>query len=374
MLIFENKKYCFGCSLCKEACPSKAIVMESDKDGFLYPNIDISKCIDCGLCKQRCIYHSKIDEKKAECFAVKHQNLEVRLSSSSGGFFWAMVETVINNNGVVFGVKYDENWNVVYDYAEDLQKAKAFKVSKYVQASIEKVYDQIYEFCENGRLVLFVGTPCQVDAVRSKFAHKYSNIILCDLLCRSIASPLIWSDYISFLKGKNKKIENINSRSKDNGWKNSCYKILCAGNVKLSFKYSSIFSSIFGSKLSIRPSCTACKYRRYDRVGDITMGDFWGIEKICPSFYDDIGISFVKLSTNKGECFFKGIECITKIEVNEDECRAKLHFNTFKDNSESFLKDYHSKGFEYVAKKYTYFGGLRRFRKFIKQIKIKIFN
>ena len=166
MIDIIDKKDCVGCNACVQRCPKQCITMHEDEQGFLYPKVDLSLCIHCDLCEKVCpIINQAQPREPLETFAAKNPDDKVRMTSSSGGIFFALAKNIIEEGGVVFGAKFNENWEVVHDYAETLEGVKAFQGSKYVQSRIGDTFRQAEEFLKAGRKVMFTGTPCQIAAL-----------------------------------------------------------------------------------------------------------------------------------------------------------------------------------------------------------------
>ena len=163
MIKISDKTECCGCNACSQICPLGCIDMQEDSEGFLYPKVNLDVCIDCKLCEKTCpILKQNENRKPITVYAAKNTNEDVRIQSSSGGAFSVLAEYVINHQGVVFGAKFDDKWDVVHDYTETLEGIKSFRGSKYVQSFIGEMFVKVKEFLEQNRLVLFSGTPCQV--------------------------------------------------------------------------------------------------------------------------------------------------------------------------------------------------------------------
>lgn len=173
MIEIVEKSDCVGCEACVQRCPKQCIVMKEDAEGFLYPQIDIEKCIDCGLCERVCpVINQGEPRKPLVAYAAKNQDESVRLSSSSGGVFTALAEYVIAQGGVVFGARFDESWNVVHDYVETIEGLSAFRGAKYVQSRIGQSFLRAETFLKQGRMVLFSGLPCQITGLKKILAER----------------------------------------------------------------------------------------------------------------------------------------------------------------------------------------------------------
>ena len=167
MIRIIDKKDCCGCHACSNVCPKQCISMQLDEEGFLYPIVDTQKCIDCGLCENVCpIINRGKSRSPINVFAAKNNNEEIRIKSSSGGIFTLLAEKIIIEGGVVFGAKFDKNWDVKHGYTETIEGLAAFRGSKYVQSQIEDNYQKAEKFLKQGRKVLFSGTPCQIAGLK----------------------------------------------------------------------------------------------------------------------------------------------------------------------------------------------------------------
>ena len=308
-----EKNMCTGCHSCSNACPRKCISMQFDNEGFLYPIIDASKCINCGMCESVCpiIYHRNPSNELKLTFAAYHNDEQLRLQSSSGGIFSAIVEQIIDMGGVVFGAAFDNKYNVVHTYVESKNELLKFRGSKYVQSKIGDSYQKAKMFLDSGRIVYFSGTPCQIAGLYSFLRKSYDNLITQDLICHGVPSPMVWLKYIEYReKMANSSIKNISFRSKISGWNN--FSILF--EFKNGTKYSSIISNgnsddpfmkLFLKNYCLRPSCYDCQFKKIHRHADITLADFWGIQSVLPNFDDDKGVSAILIHSDKGKKAFE---------------------------------------------------------------------
>ena len=165
MINIIDKHNCCGCSACAQRCPKQCITMQEDDEGFLYPLVDANICIDCGLCEKICpVLNQPQERKPLACYAAKNPDEMVRAKSSSGGIFTPLATAIIKEGGVVFGAKYNDNWEVVHASAQTLQEIDAFRGSKYVQSATGTVFIEAEKYLKQGRKVMFSGTPCQIAA------------------------------------------------------------------------------------------------------------------------------------------------------------------------------------------------------------------
>lgn len=340
MIKIESKVYCCGCSACAEHCPKKCIKLEEDEEWFLYPIINQDLCIDCGLCEKVCpvINLPQRCTPQSSHYAININDTD-RLSSSSGGVFLALARNIINNGGVVFGAVFESDFSkVVHTYAEDLEGVKAMLGSKYLQSDINQTYAQCKKYLKTGRLVLFTGTPCQIAGLKTFLKTDYPNLIAVDFICHGVPSPGVWRKYINEdYKFKSKLqqdlVRSISFRDKSNGWHNYGLAITLDSN-QLSRTDNSQCSIItpccdneymrsFLNDLCLRPICYDCPFKDGKSWSDLTLADFWGIEKIYPEIDDDKGVSLVIVKTAKGS------ELFNKLGINHGIIKSEeaLKFN-----------------------------------------------
>ena len=300
MLQLTDKQDCCGCHACASVCARHSINMQEDNEGFLYPVVDASTCSDCGLCEKVCpVINQDEPRKPLKVYAAKNRNEEVRIMSSSGGIFTPLAETVIRDGGVVFGAKFDKDWNVVHAWTDTIEGIANFRGSKYVQSTIGNTYREAREFLKQGRKVLFSGTPCQIAGLKKFLRKEYDNLLTVDVVCHGVPSLLVWREYLKEIS-KGKEILKIDFRDKKIGWKN--YRVVVKGNddiVDQPFN-ENIFMKGFLRNLYLRPSCYACTARSGKSGSDISIADFWGVQNYYPEFDDDKGIGLVLVNTEKG--------------------------------------------------------------------------
>ena len=330
-----NKHQCCGCEACVQACPKQCISFEEDAEGFCYPLVDRETCIDCGLCESVCpMQNQEAERKPLEVYAAKNRDEQELLCSSSGGLFILFAKAVLKEGGVVFGAKFDSEWNVVHGYAETEDDVRAFMGSKYVQSRIGNSYKEARAFLKAGRKVLFTGTPCQIAALKRFLRKDYDNLLTADVICHGVPSPKVWRMYLDEIKqnarkGKNSvsspltrnvseraarmngdvRITGISFRDKRSGWKKYSFALTLAeasadgkkNTVSLSHIHGEDpFMKVFLQNVILRPSCHHCPAKAGRSQSDITMADFWGIEKVLPEFDDERGVGLLVVNTVSG--------------------------------------------------------------------------
>lgn len=317
--------------------------MQEDNEGFLYPVINQDECIECGKCVSACMINNEIPSRpKLKAYAGINNDDAIRDISSSGGIFAELAKHVIKHQGIVFGAKFNKNWEVIHDYTDKMEKVSSFYGSKYVQSNIGQSYKQAKYFLELGRVVLFSGTPCQIAGLILFLNKKYNNLITLDFVCHSIPSPKVWKLYrkkvlYNISKENNLKesyFSHISFRSKVNGWNDFHFECIVK-DAKTVIKFAEShkinpYMAAFLKDLSIRPVCTNCLVRDHKSGADITLADFWGVEKYHSRnnrLIDNKGASIIITYTDTGNHLLKLIkENIYLIEIPYEEIEEdKLH-------------------------------------------------
>lgn len=361
MIKIIKKEECCGCHGCTNVCPKECISMQIDNEGFWYPIVDESKCINCNLCEKVCpiINTPKRDEEKIIAYACKNKDEKVRECSSSGGVFNLLCEEVIYNGGVVFGAAFDDNFDVMHTYAETLDECIKFRGSKYVQSKIGDTFKIAKEFLNEGRIVLFSGTPCQISGLDAYLMKKYDNLILVDIACHGVPSPLVYKEYIKKLQLLNTSgIKDIRFRDKSTGWKTYSFKVEYNNGELKEKGYDNIYMKGFLKDIYLRPSCYTCKFKKPITSADLTLADYWGVQHKHPEFDDDKGISLILVNSKKGQSKFNLIS--KKIEVVETDLKYATNCNPcivkhveYNPKREDFFKAFKGDNITEVIEMYT---------------------
>lgn len=343
MIRIKNKKNCCGCEACVQACPKQCISFIQDSQGFYYPSVNASSCINCGICSKVCPilnveedYHLPLS---TPIYATYNKNSFQRKTSSSGGVFELLATHVIRHDGVVFGAVFDEDWNVKHSYADNLSQIDQLKRSKYVQSRIGNSYADVRKFLKQGRLVLFVGTPCQVAGLKGFLRKNYENLLTVDVVCHGVPSPMVWQKFLQEQKqnilqqydgaqGKTVKITAVSFRDKVKSWRryhlSYTYKVMKDGinaidpdSIAETFSqyvWENDYMLSFLHDYANRPSCFDCKFRNGKCHSDLTLADFWGIENLTKEeeLAGDKGTSLVMSHTSKGDVILKELPCSLK--------------------------------------------------------------
>lgn len=304
----SDTQQCFGCSLCIDICHVSAIRFEEDYEGFLYPQIDYDICTECTECYRKCPVNNE-DEKKnflhPDVYAAWHKNEDVVKQSTSGGIFTAIAEYIFENQGVVYGAKFNDDMSLTHSKAYNFDELSQMRGSKYLQSNAENIYTDIKKELKKGTVVLFVGVPCQTAAARTYF-KKYKNLILVDIVCHGVNSPGVFNEYVSYIEKKhNDFLKNYSFRKKDYGW------MIPESEMKFSKKILKTSLSIdpfysgYRKNIYLRECCFECKYTKEQRTGDITIGDFWGVPQ---EYYNKDGVSLVLVNSEKGRDIYNTIK------------------------------------------------------------------
>lgn len=334
-MISVDLQKCFGCSACASVCSAGAIQMKPDGAGFLYPQIDNEKCSDCGLCQSVCPIDVQYSETVNTFRGLKAKG-QKRMESTSGGTFRLLADRVISNGGVVFGCDFDEDFHLIYKTAENEEETKKLLGTKYVQSDPADSFEMVSKYLKSGRNVLFFGNPCTVHGLRLYieriFGNVPDNLLLVDHICYGVPSPKFWEQYAKYLGNiHGGKLVSFNFRAKTepDSAHTICYDVEKDGER---FQYTKKYMTdpyvrIFNKNISLRNSCLSCPYCKEDRVSDITLGDFWGIENTAPDFDDGYGVSLVISHSDKGEKHIKEILSETENFVTDAEASSqpRLH-------------------------------------------------
>lgn len=305
MIEIKEKSQCCGCTACSNICPKNCIEMKEDNEGFIYPEIDKGKCINCGLCEKTCpIKNISENKKDKHTYIFQHKSDEVRRQSTSGGAFTAIAEYVIDLGGIVYGVIFDDEYNVIHKGIDKKEELYKFRNSKYVQSNPQSTFKEVKSFLNEGRVVCYSGTSCEIEGLKKYLQKEYDNLILVDVVCRAVPSPLVWKKYLNLRRKKYKNIKYIMFRDKYYGYKYSNLSIYNKENNKKNEYHSGVESDpylrAFFSNICDRPSCYDCKFKKDNRESDITIWDCFEVEKYDKSFDDDKGTSRVMTNSNKG--------------------------------------------------------------------------
>lgn len=312
MEILKNLTDCCGCSACASICPKRCIKMLPDKEGFLYPSIDSQECISCNLCKKACPVANKITvDSNPEACLVRNKNNLLREKSTAGGAFSAIAKFILNNDGVIFGVEFDDEFNVRHNYIEKEEDIYKFNRSKYVQSYIGESFTLVKKFLNDSRIVLFTGTPCQVEGLLNFLGGRdYENLYTMDIICKGVPSPKFWSKYLEMHYKMNKSgIKEIRFREKTYGYGSATMRLIYNDKTMYDEPYDvDPMLQFYNKEMISRPSCYKCNFKGKYRRSDFTVGDYWYIAGIAPHMDDGKGVTQILINSEKAKKAFKSID------------------------------------------------------------------
>ena len=363
MSICASEK-CTGCGACVKICPTQCIKMSTDLYGFRYPVVDENVCIHCGLCTKTCPSLNKLPvniPKAAFAFQATKDSRKVQRESASGGAFYVLAKKVLDKGGIVFGCAWGESFRVEHIAITNIKELYRLQKSKYIQSNPKNTYEETKKYLENGKTVLYSGTPCQIAGLRSFLEIEYSNLLTADVICHGVPSQELFDDYLrSCIYKKGCGLVKYEFRTTDprhpkyDGriWRSDEFGVHSRPLIWQNDSYFSAF--MYG--LTYRDSCYKCLYANRNRVSDVTFGDFWGIEKIDKQCDDSYGVSLVLLNTDKGKKWFKNngdnyykvVDIGTACKNNEQLNRSSVKTS----QREKFLHMWKKKGYKAVDREF----------------------
>lgn len=361
MISISDKSSCCGCTACASICPKGCIRMIEDDEGFKYPVVNPATCINCGLCEKVCpMMHPETENRVQKVYSAKNNDEAVRKTSSSGGVFSIIAQTIVRDGGVVVGCALDESLRARHMVANNENELVVFRSSKYVQSELDGVFIAVKERLREGKKVLFSGTPCQVAGLKRFLRKEYENLFCVDVLCHGVPSPKLYMDYIDREEKEfGSRAVSINFRNKQKGWKRLFIEVIFANSNRY-FKFSGFdpYLSLFLNNKSQRSSCFHCPFTTVRRQGDISLGDFWGIGRRYPDYDDDKGISMILIDSEKGARLLDRIApelCLEERDLDLAIAGNKVLVEPIKGEEarNHFYTDYVRNGYEFAMKQNT---------------------
>lgn len=353
---YKQKETCSGCMACAQECPTSCIHPIIDEEGILYPKVDLSECIDCDNCVRMCPFTHPDEYKKQpiSSYAAWSRDVDTRYKSATAGVFTTLAKKFIEDGGVVYGAAYDNDMHLSHIRVDSVEGLSAIQSSKYVQSDFSSIYHMVQKDINEGFQVMVSGVGCQIAGIHA--ALRGENLLLVDITCLGVPSPGVFKKYVQSLEKKHgKKVTDIDFRDKKTGWKTYSQTVTFEDGSSISYKNDeNPYMRGFLEKIYMRPSCYKCPFCDTKRVGDITIGDFWGIEKTLPELDDKRGVSLLYGVTEKGK---KMIESCKEIEIVKCKIEDTLQQSLVRPadaspKREAFFKDYIKMDFDKLAKKH----------------------
>ena len=331
MINIVEKSKCSGCGACSQVCKNSCIKMIAEEQGFVYPSVNLKTCTNCKLCEKVCpVINTSAKRIPINTVAAINLNEKERLTSSSGGIFVALAKNILSQGGVVFGALFNEKWEVYHDYVVNKDKLYLLQGSKYVQSMTGNSFVDVLKFLKEGRKVMYSGTPCQISGLNKFLNKKYDNLLLVEVVCHGVPSPLVWQEYLKTINP-----QSINFRDKRLGWKNFSLSI---SKDDYEPHNENLFMRGFLSNLTLRPSCFACNQKAGSSGCDLSIADFWGVNTVYPEIDDDKGVSLVLIYTNKGRDHIQSIPIFSY----ESDYNLVVKLNTTIENNVIKPKEYNN--------------------------------
>ncbi len=311
--ITENlpKQDCMGCGACVSTCPKQALQLKPDNLGYYRSVLNTDACINCGKCLSVCpSYHLPSNSHTAtpKCYAFIAADQKLVERSSSGGVFSLLAKKALEKNGVVGGAAWKDDFTVEHILIDQESQLPKLRKSKYLQSYLGDMDAQVKARLEQGQFVLFSGCPCQIAGLQSYLGKEYDNLITIDLLCGNSPSASFFQKYIHDTFGDD--VKKYEFRSKFYNWNSNCIEVQLKSGESIVRRGSKedAYQSVYHNHTMCAPHCENCKYQQLPRFGDLTIGDFWGIEKKMPQLNYKNGVSLVLCNSAKGQAFFDAIQ------------------------------------------------------------------
>lgn len=365
MINITNKVDCCGCNACGDVCAKNAISFVTDSEGFWYPKVNKDLCVDCGLCDKVCPIQNKASHvnrfEEPLTFAAYTKDEAIRLDSTSGGIHSMLALKMYEKNAYIGGAVYNADHTVSQIVDENPARLPEIRSSKYLQSNAEGVYKEVKKLLKNGKNVLFCGTPCQIHALFNVVGKDWDNLYTCDFICRGVNSPKVFLKYMEMLERQfGAKATEIKFKNKKWGWHNFSLRV----NFENGKEYCKdrwhdlFFIGYLQAGNFTRPSCYECQFKGFPQKADITLADFWGIEKVDKTMDQDKGTSLVMVNSEKGRELFDSIKDriewrqFTMDDAREGNPAMEGSLSSAKPNRAEFFADLDKLPFEKVAAKY----------------------
>ena len=361
MLTVDYEK-CTGCGACVQRCPKRCISWTQREFGFRYPQIDKDACVNCGQCEKVCPIDKALEvsaEQKA--YAAVHKDDEVLAKSTSGGAFTAIADAVFAQGGIVYGAAMLDGMQVKHIRTSGKNDFEGLRSSKYLQSDTGTTYQMVEQDLKQGKVVLYSGTPCQIDGLKNYLGKDYENLYTADIVCHGVGSQAYFDKYMDFARERYGKIKALRFRSKEYaGWS-------CGGGVvvvdssdclkKIPYRdFDNYYYSYFLSGDIYRKSCYSCKYANTNRVGDFTLGDYWGVEALNLPLQTENGCSLLLVNNRHAMQLLDEIESLDRVETTVEQaahCNKQLNApSKLMDSRQNRIGEYESMSGQQIQKEY----------------------
>lgn len=319
MINFDFDSHCCGCAVCADVCRQQCINIVENRHGFRVPKVNVDNCVECGLCEKICpiLNTRKLSNDNQRCYSSYHLNPEIRQEGSSGSMFYLLADWILSQGGVVFGAAFDEHLQLKHTIATNIEELRPLMKSKYLQSNTNGIFNRVNAYLNKKKLVLFVGTPCQCQAMYNCAGGNRDFLYLVDLICHGVPSQHLFNRYINdYEKTRGVHIEDFNFRVKPmegNGREDDVHHYMIKGQTNSGNRfeetghYSNCSFYVGFKKYQIyRNSCYECKFVGKNRITDFTLGDFWHLTEINPDVHDFFrGYSQFIVNTDRGQQLFE---------------------------------------------------------------------
>ena len=361
MLTVDYEK-CTGCGACVQRCPKRCISWTQREFGFRYPQIDKDACVNCGLCEKVCPTDKALEVPvEQKVYAAVHKDTEVLAKSTSGGAFTAIADAIFAQGGIVYGAAMLDDMQVKHIRTTGKDDCEGLRSSKYLQSDTGTTYQMVEQDLKQGKFVLYSGTPCQIDGLKNFLGKDYETLYTVDIVCHGVGSQAYFDKYMDFARERYGKIKALRFRSKEYaGW--SCGGVVVVVDSsdclkKIPYRdFDNYYYSYFLSGDIYRKSCYSCKYANTNRVGDFTLGDYWGVEALNLPLQTENGCSLLLVNNQHAMQLLDEIESLDRVETTVEQaahCNKQLNApSKLMDSRQNRIGEYESMSGQQIQKEY----------------------
>lgn len=360
MLTVDYEK-CTGCGACVQRCPKRCISWTQREFGFRYPQIDKDACVNCGLCEKVCPTDKALEVPvEQKVYAAVHKDTEVLAKSTSGGAFTAIADAIFAQGGIVYGAAMLDDMQVKHIRTTGKDDFEGLRSSKYLQSDTGTTYQMVEQDLKQGKFVLYSGTPCQIDGLKNFLGKDYETLYTVDIVCHGVGSQAYFDKYMDFARERYGKIKALRFRSKEYaGW--SCVVVVVVDSSdclkKIPYRdFDNYYYSYFLSGDIYRKSCYSCKYANTNRVGDFTLGDYWGVEALNLPLQTENGCSLLLVNNQHAMQLLDEIESLDRVETTVEQaahCNKQLNApSKLMDSRQNRIGEYESMSGQQIQKEY----------------------